>query len=274
MASSERLHTDQLQLAAQELTNANTAYSPIAGTTPTLYSQNTYTSTWLGQIAKANHALLSSLQLTHQHTLPIPLQSNTSLARLAELGARDPEIAWPVFLAFWTEITSASRPPILFALDGLSHIMKHSAYRSPEYELIHAHDLALVKHFVDYVSGAKTLPNGGAIVAAMTKSNNPLSYATELAITQRMERQAGKKEVTKMDPWAKTDLRAYESLQAASVMKLKGLSKAEARGLMEYWAASGLLRQRVDERTVTEKWALAGNGIVGEIERGALRMSI
>lgn len=113
-------------------------------------------------------------------------------------------------------------------------------------------------------------------MAATTKSNGPLSYATELAITQRMERQAGKegKEVTKMDPWAKTDLRAYESLQAASVMKLKGLSKAEARGLMEYWAASGLLRQRVDERTVTEKWTLAGNGIVGEIERGALRMSI
>lgn len=77
-----------------------------------------------------------------------------------------------------------------------------------------------------------------------------------------------------MDPWAKIDLRAYESLQAARVMRLKGLSKAEARGLMEYWAASGLLRQRVDERTVTEKWTLAGHGIVGEIERGALRMSI
>lgn len=107
----------------------------------------------------------------------------------------------------------------------------------------------------------------------MSKSNCPLSYATDLAITQREERQAGK-EVTKMDPWAKIDMRAYESLQAASVLRLKGLSKAEARGLMEYWAASGLLRQRVDERTVTEKWALAGNGIVGEIERGALRMSI
>jgi small subunit ribosomal protein S29 len=151
--------------------------------------------------------------------------------------------------------------------------MKNSAYRNPEYELIHAHDLVLVKHFVEYLSGAKKLPNGGAVLAATTKSNCPLSYATDLAIAQREERQAGK-ELTKMDPWAKIDLRAYESLQAASVMQLKGLSKAEARGLMEYWAASGLLRQRVDEKTVTEKWALAGNGLVGEIERGALRMSI
>ncbi len=131
----------------------------------------------------------------------------------------------------------------------------------------------LVKHFVEYLSGANTLPNGGAVIAATTKSNSPLSYATDLAITQRQQRQLGE-ELTKMDPWAKINIRAYESLQAASVMKLKGLSKAEARGLMEYWAASGLLRQRVDERTVTEKWALAGNGIVGEIERGALRMSI
>jgi small subunit ribosomal protein S29 len=261
-------------ITAQDLTNANTAYSPIPGTTPILYTQNTYTATWLSQIAKANNGLLSTLELTHQHTLPIPLQSNTSLARLAELGARDPEIAWPVFQAFWKEITSPGRPAILLALDGLSHIMKHSAYRSPEYELVHAHDLVLVKHFVSYLSGEKHLPNGGAVIAATTKSNNPLSYATDLAITQREERQAGKEEVTKMDPWAKIDLRAYESLQAARVMRLKGLSKAEARGLMEYWAASGLLRQRVDERTVTEKWTLAGHGIVGEIERGALRMSI
>jgi small subunit ribosomal protein S29 len=256
------------------LTNANTAYSPIPGTTPTLYTQNTYTATWISQIAKANNTLLSTLELTHQHTLPIPLQSNISLARLAELGARDPEIAWPAFQAFWKEITSPDRPPILFALDGLSHIMKASAYRSPEYELIHAHDLVLVKHFVEYLSGKKKLPNGGAVIAATTKSNCPLSYATDLAITQQVERQGGKEQITKIDPWAKIDMRAYESLQAARVMKLKGLSKAEARGLMEYWAASGLLRQRVDERTVTERWALAGNGIVGEIERGALWMSI
>ena len=43
---------------------------------------------------------------------------------------------------------------------------------------------------------------------------------------------------------------------------------------MEYWAQSGVLRAQVDERTVTEKWSLAGNGIIGEIERGALLMRI
>lgn len=77
------------------------------------------------------------------------------------------------------------------------------------------------------------------------------------------------------DPFEKRyDARADKALQKMEVMTLLGLSKEEARGLMEYWAASGVLRQRVDERSVAEKWALAGNGVVGEIERGALMMRI
>lgn len=93
-----------------------------------------------------------------------------------------------------------------------------------------------------------------------------------MAIEQKLEKREGK-EITKIDPWAKIDMRAYESLQFAELIQLKGLSKAEARRLMEYWAASGVLRQRVDEKTVAEKWALAGHGIVGEIERGVLRLT-
>jgi small subunit ribosomal protein S29 len=250
---------------------AMTEYSPIPGSSPRIYTQNTYVAKWLEQIAKANHKVLARRKVSKQHTLPIVLQPDTSLARLAELGARDPEIAWVVFQAFWSEITSDGCQPILMTLDGLNHAMKDSAYRSPEFELIHAHDLAIIKHFVDYLSGAKKLPNGGAVMAATTKGLHNPSYALSLAIKQQEERQAGK-EVTQRDPWTKFDQRAYDSLQAAAVMRLKGLSKAEARGLMDYWAASGLLRQRVDEGTVAERWIVAGNGIVGELERGALNV--
>jgi small subunit ribosomal protein S29 len=251
---------------------AMTDYAPIPNTKPLQYTQNVYTATWLGQIAKANSAILSKLELAQQHTLPIPLQSNISLARLAELGARDPEIAWPLFQAFWSEITSKGRPPLLMTLDGLHHIMGDTAYRSPDFDIIHAHDFVLIKLFVDHLSGIKELPNGGAVLAATTTGNSPLSLATDLAIKQQVEKQEGK-EVTKVDPYAKIDSRAYNSLQAAGVMNLKGLSRPEARGLMEYWAASGILRQKVDEKIVAEKWSLAGNGIIGEIERGTLRMT-
>jgi small subunit ribosomal protein S29 len=252
---------------------AATEYSPIPNTSPTLYSQSTYAANWLGQIAKANNTVLSNLRVTKEHTLPIPIRPDASLARMAELGSRDPEVSWPIFKAFWSEITSRDRPPIVMALDGLGHIMKDSLYRSPDFKFIHAHDLAIVKLFVEYLAGVKQLPNGGAIFAATTTGNNPTSYATSLALKQKEERKAGK-DVTQPDPYKKIDLRSFNSLQSAELLKLKGLSKMEARGLMEYWAASGVLRQRVDEKSVTERWVLSGNGVVGEIEKSALWMRI
>ena len=56
--------------------------------------------------------------------------------------------------------------------------------------------------------------------------------------------------------------------------RLKGLSKDEARGLMEYWAKSGILRQTVSESLVGEKWSLSGGGVVGELERGCVKMRV
>lgn len=209
-------------------------------------------------------------------------------------------------MAFWKEITAKGRPPILMALDGLQYIMQNSLYRSAEFKPIHAHDLAIVDHFLSYLSGDKTLPNGGAAIAASSRSHAPISKSMDLAIQQSQERQFGGIVVerdtwgreryddvraieafrenqelrnielfTERDPWEKSyDSRADKALAKVETMKLRGLSKAEARGLMEYWAQSGVLRAQVDERTVTEKWALAGNGVIGEIERGALLMRI
>jgi small subunit ribosomal protein S29 len=93
-------------------------------------------------------------------------------------------------------------------------------------------------------------------------------------IKQAEERQE-QRPITPKDPFEREyDTRSEEGMKGVEVLRLRGLSKVEARGLMEYWAQSGVLRQQVDERSVTEKWALAGSGIVGEIERGALQMGI
>ncbi|OBT77886.1 hypothetical protein VF21_03206 [Pseudogymnoascus sp. 05NY08] len=258
---------------ARELATAVTAYTPIPGTTPLQFSQNVYTATLLSQIFKANEAVLSAHTMKLTHTLPIPIPPNTTLARLAELGSRDPEAAWPVFQALWKEITAEGFAPILLAADGLNHMMALSSYRAPDFSQVHAHDLVLIKHFVDHISGAKTLPNGGAVVAATTSGNVPKAEAMNLAFQQIHEKAAGEP-VTMPSPWVQMDGRVMDSLKNVDLTTLKGLTKAEARGLMEYWAASGVMRQAVDERTVTEKWALAGNGVVGEIARGALKMRI
>ena len=143
-----------------------------------------------------------------------------------------------------------------------------------DFQEIHAHDLAIVRHFIDYFSGSKKLPNGGAFLAATSRSHAPVSKSMELMIKQAEERQE-KRPTTPKDPFEREyDSRSEEGMKGVEVLRLRGLSKVEARGLMEYWAQSGVLRQRVDERSVAEKWALAGCGIVGEIERGALQMRI
>jgi small subunit ribosomal protein S29 len=261
-------------LTAQEVTNAVTDYAPIPGTTPKLWTQNTYIANWLGQIAKANDRVLLKLEVQQEHKLPFGLPPHVSLTRLCELGARDPDVAWPIFQAFWSEITAEGRPPVLMCLDSLSFAMGNSEYRAPDYSLIHSHDLVVIRHFMNYLSGSAPLPNGGAIIAATNRSHAPLSKSLNLAIQQAEDRQVGRG-ITQRDPFEKKyDERAEKAMDGVEVMRLKGLSKKEARGLMEYWAQSGVLRSRVDEETVAQRWALAGNGVVGEIQRGALYMRI
>jgi small subunit ribosomal protein S29 len=234
--------------------------------------QPTYTANWLEKIAKAN-PLLGSIKMTQEHNLPIEIPKGTDLARLCEFGLRDTDFAWPVFQTLWSELSQTGRPPILLTLDGLSYVMRDSQYKDPSNKPIHSHDLAIIKHFTDLLSGTTQMHNGGAVIGVTSRSHHPVSLSMELAITQSLERQ-NKAAVTQRDPFKKYDDRVEKSLEGAEVLKLSGLSKEEARCLMEYWAASGVLRQRVDEQSVAEKWTLAGNGIVGEIQRGALRMRI
>ncbi len=266
-------------MPAQELTIGHTEYGPLPNTSPTQYIQKTYMANLLSQIARANASVLSSLQLSQTHSLPIPVQSNISLDRLADLGTRDPDIAWPIFQALWTELTTSSpdapkRPPILLTLDGLAHAMTTTQYLSADVKPIHAHDLAIFKHFMDHLSGARPLPNGGMIIAATSGSNNPKIPSLDLALRQMEARATGSSEIPQQDPFQVFDERVFQALSGASAQRLLGLTKDEAQGLIEYYAKSGVLRQTVSEALVTEKWALSGGGIVGELERATVRMRI
>ncbi|EON66758.1 hypothetical protein W97_06004 [Coniosporium apollinis CBS 100218] len=262
---------------AKDLTIGHTAYSPIPNTTPTQYAQRTYTANLLSQISKANASVLSALQITQSHDLPMPLQRNLTLDRLCELGARDPDIAWPIFQALWKELTAPGRPPVFMALDGLAHVMRLSAYLAPDTKPIHAHDLALVNHFVEYLSGQKQLGNGGVVMAAVSESNQPRTPALEHAPRRKqpesfLEHQL--RQLKHWNPYVKGDERVIKALDGVEVLRLKGLSREEARGVMEYYAASGMLRNTVTEGFVSEKWSLAGQGIVGELERAAVRLRV
>ena len=165
------------------------------------------------------------------------------------------------------------RPPIMMAIDSLSHAMQTTAYMSADFKPIHAHDLALIAHFVTYLSGTATLPNGGLVLAALSECNRPRVPSLDLALSQ-LEARAQSSEIPQRDPFTLYDERVLESVKGMEVQRLPGLTKEEARGLMEYYAKSGVLRHTVSERLVSEKWTMAGGGVVGELERAAIRMSI
>jgi small subunit ribosomal protein S29 len=162
--------------------------------------------------------------------------------------------------------------------------MKNSNYRTEDFELIHAHDLVLVKHFLSLISStgpSPALPNGGLVLYSTSASNNPTIYSFEVALKQLAARAAGVSTTSPdyplSEPYRKIDERVaalFSPGKSSSakdgqleLQQLGGLSKDEARGLMEYFAHSGILRENVSEEWVGEKWSLAGGGIVGELEK-------
>jgi len=228
----------------------------------------------LGNILKASAPLLDRLTTAREHpSLPAALPVGSSMSDLIRV-AKEADHAWAVFMALWAELTDPSvpRPPLLFALDGLSHVMQVSGYRSPAFEPIHAHDLALVRLFADALSGADAaaLPHGGAVLAATTRGNTRKVVSVDLALAQRLAEQE-RRVVPAADPFCRAyDARVDAALRNVRVLPLRGVDRVEARALMEYWAASGVMRSRVTGETVADRWSVGGGGIVGEMERASL----
>ena len=224
-------------------------------------------------MSRAN-PVLQSIQLSKppaQDEIPISVRPNTSLSNLALLGAKEPEVAWPIFELLFRELTLPGRPPLLLCMDGLAHAMRNSHYISNTYQPIHAHQFTLIKWFLDHLSGASTLPNAGLVLASTSQSNCPTVPTLSLALDQLES-----KVPVQTDPYAKYDERVLGVFanNDVDVKRMGGLTREEARTLMEYWALSGLLRERVDDGFVSEKWCLSGGGCVGELERSVMRMRL
>nr|POF03032.1 37s ribosomal protein s23, mitochondrial [Quercus suber] len=352
---------------ARDLTSATSSYEPVETSEGTLWIQPHYTAHLLSNILNANRAVLSQLQVSKQHNLPVPVQSNITLSRFVEIGANDPQLAHPIWQALWSELISPSnaekegqrRPPVFVGLDGLEHVMRASAYLDPDMQLIHAHDLALVRDFNDLLTNKTSLPNGGVIMGVASSSNRPSAptfehcsaknilqsfsnwckslserileeatissndlklsemsdlhvshpgygvyssflydlhsiqlearsnnsnEAVENSVTFSRPQKARLDEIAttlasdsarlvpKWDPYVEIDDRVQSVMETAHVQRLYGLSKREARGVIEYYAQSGMLRSTVTDGLVNEKWSLAGKGLIGELEKGSVTL--
>ncbi|KAI1333180.1 mitochondrial ribosomal death-associated protein 3-domain-containing protein [Xylariaceae sp. FL0255] len=252
----------------QELTNGSTEYSSVPRSN--FFSQPMATIKLMQSIHQTSGHILSQQKVIQDHMhLPIANPRGSTLAALLT-ATKDPDSAWAVFQAFWKELLLPGRPPILFSLDGLAHIMQNSVYRSPAFEIIHAHELGLVSLFADALGGKIAFPNGAAILGITSKGNAPIIATMNKALEQASAAQKGE-EIPARDPfYRKYDERVFESLKGVRILDINGVSKTEARSLMEYWASSGVYRSRVDEKNVAEKWTMAGGGILAEMERVAL----
>lgn len=337
---------------ANDLTIAHTGYSPISESSPPLYAQNAYVTELLAYIANAN-PILKTLKIEDPKAKKLPHAA--SLTNLSELclsaGSEkhgDIEVEpWEIFEAFWSDLTRPGRPPVLLALDGLSQVMRDTEYRNPDFELIHAHDFALIRWFMEHLSGARNLPNGGAVLAAMCASCGRQNHTLDARLLQLRTEQAlaagtlahdpaadpiaafleatnqPSQPVAPLDPHVRWDQRVLEvlsgdrrphvtaraalpsgmppesisqpvaseeketpgrdrsqiqtSAKVASppyVLSCAGLDRDAARALMEYWARSGMLRAPVTTSLVAQHWTQAGGGVIGELERGCLKMRI
>lgn len=234
-----------------------------------MWSQPQYIQKLLKAVVKANPHL-NQLKLSMEHAnLPRKVAKDSSLAKLA-VATADNEQAWPVWNVLWKELTAPGRPPILLTVDGIAHVMCMSKYRTPSFELIHSHDLGLVRHFMNALQGSLALPNGGAVLVATNGGNTPRIKSLELALTQRLAAIAGT-EAPAAAPYGKGyDARVEAVLKTVDVLQVKGVSRAEVKVLLDYWAASGMLRSRVDDASIADKWAISGNGIIGELEKTSL----
>ncbi|RSL72686.1 hypothetical protein CEP54_000802 [Fusarium duplospermum] len=218
----------------QDLTNGNTEYSPIPDTEPMQFAQPVYCLKMIQSLYRANRAVLEKLQLEKDWSKFTNLKQGATLADLA-LSAKEAD-----------------------------------DYRDPSFNQVHAHELALVRLFVDALSGKAPLPNGGGVIAVTSANNAHRHPSQELVLSQLEAGQAGR-EVPKPNPYERGyDERVYDALRHSWVLRLEGITKDEARSLMEYWGASGLFRNVLNSRTISEKWTVGGHGIVGEMERAAL----
>jgi small subunit ribosomal protein S29 len=294
----------RLRLVGQEYTIAHSAYAPMTSSSEkqplqheaaqtsqapagpsqeTIYNQPKLTAELLQRISKSNERVLKSLSPAHNHHFEGHAPKN--LHSLAVIGAEDSKLSWQVWQALWKELTSPckqNRTPVLVALDGINHWMTLSRYRSAEYNPIHALQLAPVRHFIEILfnkNGKGELAHGGMVLAATTASNSPSAPAFELLMKQLEAQEKGLKmgdEGFPVPPPYKTvDQRVLDFLEGSdlNVQRLQGLEKdVEARGLLEYFAKSGVFRETVSENTVAEKWSLAGGGVIGEMARFGQRL--
>ena len=250
-----------------------------------MYTQPHLTQLLLHRAATSNESILKTLRLNHIHEDPLNLKNNATLYDLAQQGASDFHLSLPAWQALHKELTDPGqnpRPPVLIAADGVDHWMGPTLYRNSEHKVIHSHQFVLVKQFIDMLfssnaANPSSFVNGGMILSSTSGSNKPAYPTFDLLISQMRAAQYHHIAPDHSDfplpkPYSKPDphvlsLSGPATRGDVNLLELKGLSRDESRGYLEYFAESGHLHKRITDGFVGEMRGLSGGGVVGELAR-------
>jgi len=232
-------------------------HDPASGT----WAQREYTRSLLSRISSANHAVLARLTLSKEHTLNrVEFPAETDLAQFCQHGAGDPTLSHEVFTTLLEELSLSGRPPVLFAVDSLNFLMQNSDYRDADYNIIHAHDLAIPKQFLDFLNGTRAFPRG-LVIGATSAAGAPRTDAFEYALRG-----------WKLPAYSKLDTRIVSSISGAEIMQIGAMAGEEAKSLLEYCRVSGLLRdgRPLSDEQVAQRVAVS-SGLAKELVAGCVR---
>lgn len=277
---------------AQDYTINQSSYAPApGGEDEQLYVQPQLASDLLTRVVAANGTILNKLHVVQDHTASkLPRTKGMTLKDLAKLGSEEVSIAWPTWQALWKELNSKSSgkiaiPPVLFAVDSIDHWFDMTKYRSSDFNPIHAHQFLFIRQFMQLLfhTPAPGLANGGIILAATSGSNSPVAPSFHILLSQLVARANGR-EMTDADfplpkPYQKVDQRVLDLFrgrgsEATEVQELKGISQQEAKGFLEYFARSGILKEALTDEKISEKWTLSGGGVIGELIKFGARVCV
>ncbi|KAA8893525.1 mitochondrial ribosomal death-associated protein 3-domain-containing protein [Sphaerosporella brunnea] len=228
-----------------------------------LWAQREYTRTLLNQIANANRGVLKNLTLSKAYKLRNhDFPADFDLLHFCKVGSDDSAVSHEVFTVLLEELSQQGRLPVLFTLDSLNFMMRESEYRDPDFNIIHAHDLALPRYFIEYLNGTRKFAKG-LVIGATSAAGAPRTDALEYALNG-----------WKLPVYSNLDERIAPSIKGAEVIKVGAMEKNEAKSLLEYCRESGLLREptRLDEEKVAQRYTLS-SGLPKELVAGCVRLT-
>lgn len=243
-----------------------------------MYDQNTLACAILGRMAASNNAVLSKLTPTPSMADQLPtevkgLKTLQAICKAGEEATRSGASILTYILAELTQPNDQYRPPVMITVDGLDHWMTLTKYRNADLNPIHAHQFTFINTFLNLLFSSKSsLASGGIILGARSASNPPSVPAFDLLLRQLTALNEGTKPNDPTFPlpgaYQYLDPKPLNLLDPAAntrIMHLEGLSKTECKMLMEYFVLSGILKEDLTRDNIAEKWAMSGNGNVGQL---------